>query len=587
MTVTQPVRGRRVARELLTFLIAGASLCFVGTTAAIAQQSALLNNGQSVRGRLVQTDDTFAFVTEGRLTQTHPLVDLKYITCDSPATDLQLAGPMRQFHFSGGDRMTGEALPSGPDRWNFRLRTRAEHSVLRAAIAAIVQPPSQVLRQYEDFTVTSEKPTHPEDPLAHSAPHCLQLQPGQEREWPLTEPLATGSVQVWFLGNAQANDWGVEVRGPSTESAMVRVLLGGREGVYSIDGGSFSMQRLRRTAGWHCLSLSIAKGRLRMSVDGALLADGHPGFPSIGRVELFHRGPLAPSSDVRFDDLLIVEQSSDRTPTGMLPALRQDLVVLRSGDELFGRVLEVSPLHVRLQGPLDTLSLRWQGLRSVAWGDAPRAIALPVQGQFARMELTSVVGLGDEPVDVLTGAITGVTTNDLQFEHPWLGKLSVPLRQVRRITPDGEGRRQLLDSRTHHLGDEVRAEFARQVPEGTVLSVQVTLDKVPAGDTFVLVSATDLEPAGPRTAPSPLLDELQRGHLTTELRVNDEKVADLNRFANWKESAQPVRLRIAVPARFWRPGPNVLKFVQRPQAGEPGSLDDCELSEIILETSPY
>jgi len=583
------VRSHSTARQLVHALLLAASLGLFAPSALWAQQSAILQSGQSVPGRLVPETSGYAFVTDAAGKRPQPLSSLKYILLNSSAAHLLPTSPLRQLYFAGGDHVTCEVLPLGADRWKLRVRGRTDFIVPRAAISAIAQPASQTLRLYDDFTVTAPNSTRPDDALAHSTPHCLRLEAGKSRDWTLPEPLATGTIQVWFLSTLDSSlvndEWGVEIRTPAPRSAKVRVLLGGSGDVYTIDGGLFSVQRLRRSAGWHCLSLSIAKGRLRFAIDGALLADGQPDVPAAGAITLFHHDTMKAASDVRFDDLLIVEQTSDRALALRLPPLRQDLVVQRSGDELFGRLTEVSPLRVRLQGPLDALVLPWQGVRSVAWGDQAAGITMPVQGQFARIELTSVAGLGDESADILTGAISRLTSTELEFQHPWLGTLRLPLTQVGKIIPDGQGRRWLLDARAHHLGDEVRADFVRQIPEGSNLSVPLTLDKVPVGETFVLVNAVDLEPAGPQAVPSPILDQLHQGQLTTELRINDDKVTDLNHFVSLKESGQPVRLRIPVPAKFWKPGSNMLKFVQRPKGDEPGSFDDCELSEVWLETT--
>lgn len=74
------------------------------------------------------------------------------------------------------------------------------------------------------------------------------------------------------------------------------------------------------------------------------------------------------------------------------------------------------------------------------------------------------------------------------------------------------------------------------------------------------------------------------GHLTSELWVNDRRVAILNQEVSSRGTAdQPRRLRIRLPDNSLIVGKNRLAIHLQPSVGEPIEYDDWELHDLRLE----
>ena len=91
-------------------------------------------------------------------------------------------------------------------------------------------------------------------------------------------------------------------------------------------------------------------------------------------------------------------------------------------------------------------------------------------------------------------------------QHPLVGELTIPWSEIRRIDSRFLGHMSLLDARTFHLGNSIRPDFHRHLPDGTEFEVQFRLDQIPRGRAYMSLDVAELEASGPAAPPgSPFL----------------------------------------------------------------------------------
>jgi hypothetical protein len=254
----------------------------------------------------------------------------------------------------------------------------------------------------------------------------------------------------------------------------------------------------------------------------------------------------------------------------------QDEVWLRSGDQLFGRVLKADHGGIELETRGRRPKLSW----SEVIGFYPRQDKLPprnLAGEWIRVWiLTGTDGAWNE----IEGVVTKLNERHLILRHLDLGELSIDRSRLNHLRRLFYGRHIELDNGFHHLGDKERPVAALQPPraERQSLSTAFRLDEVPGMVRFV-VTVVQLKGPGDGIGPA-----LKRGESRTEVWVNNERIDYLNRLVD-RAQARPQRLSVSIPKKFLRVGENVLEIRLTPEAGT-HHFENCGLSDFVIETEP-
>ena len=311
---------------------------------------------------------------------------------------------------------------------------------------------------------------------------------------------------------------------------------------------------------------------------------------------LFRSGIEAPLRSLRFvareglwiDDLLVSRLEEEASPFVFRLLHASDAVATHSGEEFFGRVTRVAPRGITLDGIAGEAMLPWSRVAAVGFRPADSPLSGPTEplaGLVARIECQPLVDRPQLLADTITATIVATDHDGLDVSHPLLGKFPLRWRDIRRIMPLFVGQDLVLDARRVHLGESIRADFRRPLPDGTEWHREFVLTAKPPGDVWLSLLATDLEPSGLETPPgSAFLKELRAGQLLTEVFVNDQLIGDLNRLLRYRASpGQPERLRLSLPQESLRAGVNTVRLRQRPRTENGSDYDDCELSDLRLE----
>lgn len=509
-------------------------------------------------------------------------------------------GPLRQIGLVGGDRISADIVHWGDDSVQLRLTGGQTVAVPTAAVETLLVPPGETELLAERFEsdealsgfIDEAARSHVTFDREQAASGDRSLRLSSESR-PLTVTLPAGldaaRLQFWFrVGRSSSAATGGRMTFAFGESAdansLVLELDAARLAVVSRQSlaARWTTQAVELRSGWHCLTVVLSPQRVLCLVDESLLAAG-PGMEETLRSIRF-----ASRDGLWIDDLSISRLDDGPFPATMRPPLANDSVTTRLGEELFGRVTRIAPHGVTLDEVAGELAVPWSRVATVGFRPADRRLtgpAAPRDGLVARIEWQPFADRPQLPADRVTATIIATDRDGLSVSHPFLGEFPLSWRDIRRIEPLFVGRDLPLDARRVHLGDSIRADFRRPLPEGIEWHCEFALATRPVGAVWLSVTVADLEPSGPDTPPgSAFLKELRAGRLLTEVIVNDRPVGDLNRHLRFRASPdQPERLRCPLPLDTLRAGANSVRLRQRPLQENGSDYDDCELSDLRLE----
>jgi len=274
-------------------------------------------------------------------------------------------------------------------------------------------------------------------------------------------------------------------------------------------------------------------------------------------------------------------------------ATDQISVELRDGDVLFGNAVEAGPHGVQLRTHARHNSWDWSRICRIRFPQRPVPQLSPVAGQICRVQFTpesATAVFGRQPVTALTGAVS-VDGMAVKLEHPVVTAekpgdvLTLPWPGVRRIEPLFCGTDLLIGPEIRHLGDTVQQSFQRPVPDGLTWSIRFLLTAPPAGQAWLSVQASGLQPAAPDTLRAwPYRNRLRDGFFNTYLTVNGALAGSLNQHCRFPAlSGKSARLRMPIPAGTLKPGPNVIELTLRPGPSDSPKFLDCELNRVAIE----
>ena len=499
-----------------------------------------------------------------------------------------------------GDRFSAEVLRWGDDSVELGLMSGQTVTVPKAALETLLVPPGEtewLTERFESddalsgFIDEADRSHVIRDPGRAASGDCSLKLSSESR--PLRVACPTGldaaRVQFWFRverpspattggrftfafgESSDSNTLVVEQDGPQLK-------IVGRQGL----AARWTTQAVELHTGWHCLTAVLSPQRVLCLVDEHLLAAGS--------------GIEGPLRSIRFvardglwiDDLSISHLDEKGIPRAMPIPSTDDVVATHSGEEFFGRVSRFAPHGITLDGIAGEAAVPWSRVATVGFRASDRplsGLAAPREGLVARLECQPFVDRPQLLADRLTVTIIAFDRDGLTVSHPFLGEFPLSWRDISRIEPLFVGQDLVLDARRVHLGDSIRADFRRPLPDGTEWVSEFVLTSTPPGDVWLSLNAADLEPSGPDTPPgSAFLKELRAGRLLTDVIVNNQPVGDLNGRLRFRASPdQPERLRCLLPQDVLRAGANTLRLRQRPLTENGSDFDDCELSDLRLE----
>ncbi|HEX8199372.1 MAG TPA: hypothetical protein VF590_02715 [Isosphaeraceae bacterium] len=464
-------------------------------------------------------------------------------------------------------------------------------TVARSGALGLLQRPGevQVLRDgFEAIDPGRWAATGAPDVVAdphREAGHGLRLPArGAALKAVLPEPVDSGRLDLFFSdGGARVpgRRWLVELwfRRP-TGDEPIQVVLGWEDEspeVISRGGPALTVQLLVRQPGRHRLTVQFGPERTLMAIDGAELAHGKGPEGALSGIRLAAetsgRSDGAEDLAAFVDDLRLVRRVE---PTGSLESdPTQDEVRLPRGDQVFGSLRKADAESVALDVDDREVVLNWSEVAGLYFRRSPEPGA-PVAGLLARLEWQPGPG---RDTDAAEGALVAVSEESLSLATPYAGTLTVPRDRLRLLQVLGRGRRVVLDPFPHHLGDQVMPEYHPPQPEGGVLELSFPLDAVPDGSAVLAFDVVGVEG---EVGLLRFAQELRRGELRTNVRLNGQVIDHLNRQIASKNEV-PERIRLPIPAGLLRAGRNVVRIEQVGRAQDPEYLDDLGVLGIALE----
>lgn len=511
--------------------------------------------------------------------------------------------PLRQITLAGHDRFVAECVQWDDDVATFRLLSGQTIRVPIVVIASLANPPGEIDLFEQSFEGDlSNQPESPapktrDDIQVVDGRRSLRIDgssPGYRHQFstPLTSLRIEFSFRVSI--NDPSTDCGVwqlewadsEARQPPL---VVRVNADRRIDVTGIPTRrETSSQSLALADGWHSFIALVSPEQTRLTVDTALLAS----FPNSGSaIQTLQIAPgKTTSTNVLWIDglhasRLVPIEADDRSRD---ESFDKDCVHLASGDDVFGRLIAVTPSHVVIDAFDQMQSLAWTNL----FGFDCRQSRNPIQqgiraatGIVSRVEMQPFADRPECKPERWTVTIVRIDSDQLIVQHAVAGEMTFRWSDIRRIEPLFFGQCWLLDARRFHLGNSIRSDFRRHSPDGTEIRGTISLPEIPRGQPFLSLDVAEIEAAASNAPPgSPFLAELRAGQLITEVFVNDRRVGDLNSLIRFKASSQnPDRVRLAFPRDFMKIGENSFRLSQKPLKASGREFDDGEIGNIQLE----
>ena len=579
-----------------------------GPAASTRTESMARGDGGTIRGRIVGNAGAgFRFApTPGQPGDPMPLPlqTGMVVNFDGPGGGPAGFPPIR-VELGGDGRISGRLVRA--DDATIQLEDGpggAKVEVVRAGAVALAQRPGEAVVARDGFeTLDPERWAIIGEPGLAATPRlegnrALSLPAqGPAITYTLAEPVASGRLEVAFHDPgdmAPGQQWFVDLlfRGSEGPESVRFVLDASLEslGVQSLNGAALAVQHLARQPGWHRLAIRFGP-ETELAVDANILAHGRgPGGPLV-EIRLAQRvvatgpdGPPESAMVVHFDDFRLVRLAE---PVGGLEvAPRVDDVRLVDGDQIFGRFRAADADVVRLEVDGRKIPLAWTEVASIQFRREPRQGRL-IDGLLVRVEWRP--GADPRDLDVVAGALLGMTDASLTVATPYAGDLTLPRDRLKLLKVLGRGTRLVVDPHAHHLGDETSVAAPRldpPYPEGGTLERTFALDAVPDPTRQPASVVLDvLDVVGTETGDPRYSALVRKGEIRTNLLVNGQPVDYLNRHITTRNET-PERIRVPLPAGLLHPGTNTIRFEQNGRSDNPGAFDDMGLLEIAIEFAP-
>jgi hypothetical protein len=416
---------------------------------------------------------------------------------------------------------------------------------------------------------------------------------GTALEYRLGEQLLAGRLELALLDDgtvAAGQEWTLELvfRGPAG-AATLRVLLGWSEeslAVESLQGPSLAVQRLARSAGWHQLSVRFGPEQTEIAVNGKELAHGKGPSGPLEALRLATRTTgvdKAAGLAGTVGEIRIVRLAEPPTSLEVDPS--QDEVRLVTGDQLFGTIRRADPEQVVIRVDDKPATLDWSEVAGLHFHRATGGAAA-VEGTLVHVEWQSGPGEPGQArdLDFAEGALASFSGISITLLTPHAGTLVIPRDRVARLRVLGRAWFLVLDTSSHHLGDNISSTpplLDPPQPEGGKLEQTFELEasSMSTRQAFVVL---DVVQVVSETAGTPYSSLVQRGELRTYVVLNGKRIDYINRHVATSNET-PERIRVPIPLGLLKPGKNVLRLEQTGIASDPNWFDDLGVLQVALE----
>ncbi len=473
-------------------------------------------------------------------------------------------------------------------------------AIARTGAHTLIQRPGETLMLQDGFETIDPKrwsvggePTVADD-LRVTGDHSLKIPSnGASLTHRLKEPFPVGRLEVAFHDSgvkSEGKQWFIDLTfrglsGPET----IRAILGWPEESLAVEtptGPALAVQRLARKSGWHRLAIRFGQDLTEVGVDGNELAHGKGFSGPLIEVRLASvqndKAVKTPEETLagHLDDLRLIKFSE--TVGGLEIDVSQDEVRLIGGDQIFGEIRGADSEHVKLSVDGSLAKLSWGEITGLFFRRVSTPGA-PVEGILASAEWRA--SSSDDPLDlnVMEGAVVGLSSETLRLATPYAGTLTIPRERITSLHVFGHGRRIVIDPMAHHLGDEISTLspiLDPPQPEGGTLARSFELKDVPEGSAFLVLDVVQV--VGEQADVPTFSDMVKRGELRTNVKINGEPFDYLNRYIRTRNET-PERIRIPIPRDQLRVGENTVRFEQGGTANDPNYLDDLGILTIALE----
>ncbi len=522
--------------------------------------------------------------------------------------------PLKQITLLGGDRVTAEILRWQTAEVELRMLNGQKLIVPRDAIADVQTPPGEREVCYESFdqrpasvAATPENVNRPTiDAAWIEIPDSTDPRSGlnigkamSPLAYEFPQSLPASRVQLWFcVSDVDTQLAGSDPAKPGTSlsidfdfstapAAQLSVRATTKEASASSTGitdGSITRQSVALSSGWHCLTALLFADRSLVVVDESLLWSANRSLGPLGAIRFSGQGAAW------IDDLQVSRFDAATNERPIRPSTQDDCLALTDGEERFGRISQVTPANVVLSDSSGERVITWPQMTGFGLRQADKSVTGPLlpTGLSVVIEWQSHLDRPQQLADRITATIVHIHRDFVIVVHPWLGRFAIPWSQIARIEPQFFGQSLTLDARRRHLGDAIRDDFQRQMPDGTEWTVKVLIPpqtNLANAQPWLSLDVVDLEPAGLQTPPaSPFLRELRAGQLLTRISINNQPAGDWNRWIQYRATPdRPERIRCLLPKGLLRDGENIIRLHQIPLKTAVTRFDNCELSNLRLE----
>lgn len=512
--------------------------------------------------------------------------------------------PLRRITLWGGDCFNAELIDWKDGIAVFRLQNGQTVRIPMSTLAVLANPPGEIDVLDESFeagsSVESDADLQPlmDQTVAADGQRSLKFTcdaPAYQCRFP--EPLTAARIEFQFrLGiedpSADSAEWQLEWSDNSANQNVVSIRTGPERQI-SIGSHRQRTEIFSQTVtvddGWHSLIAIAGRERTRLIVDDATLATFATPVGTIRSIQF--RSGHDGSKNATWVDGLQVRRITEATAQDRhitKDCIDNDKAILASDDELFGRLKHIDRTQITMNAFGTTQALNWNQIAGLAWRQPDREIhqrVKPMAGIVSQIELQPYVDRPEQPAESFYATVLRSDSKSIVVQHSLLGELTFPWSMIRRVRSFSVGRSILLDARRFHLGNSIRPDFHRELPDGTKLEIDFSLQEIPKGRSYLSVDVAELEAAGPTAPPgTPFLAALRAGHLITDVSVNDHRIGSLNSLLRFKSGCQePERVRIEIPVGILKTGNNSIRLRQHPLKESGREFDDCEVGHFRLE----
>ncbi|WP_166827091.1 hypothetical protein [Thalassoroseus pseudoceratinae] len=500
------------------------------------------------------------------------------------------ASPLRVVELASGEQISAEVLGSDERTLSLRLRGGSVVQVPREFVSTISQQPGWRDVFFEDFENASKLRTVDDQPLPlksidSGSSSTAWVANDQTTRWDFrsTKALTAGRF-CWTTRPVSTGSNSGEVSLSFQDGNVVRRLnlrfdQAGQSTVTTenLRVATYSVSRSVKPTRW---TVIFGEHGVRLLANDVVVANGKTSGGSLAAIEM----ELDANASVGFDDLLLQSRWPTDTDQSDSPVSdnAQASITQFDGSRLYGEILHVGKRSIRWKFGEQHVVTPWTDVRAVGWNgrsveqEHKSYAEAKVTGKWGRVRFRPwQLAPATAPVDELEVAIRANKKGVYSVAHPILGQFSCPTQQVATVEPLFDGTRQvLLNHRIPFVGPRTRwAEKFR------IARVE------PAAKQFVRLTTSGLEPSGPNTfLGSRYLRELRNGSMTTQLWVNDQRVAVLNEFLSRHHSE--TEIRVPIPHGMVQSGENSWEIRQIPRSPNGADFDRCVIGPVYWESEP-